>query len=900
MQNTFPETTTNPLANMVPHEAPIGHKQHYEPENRNIALRPPTAESMDRSHFPQSQSDILSWLFTDQSPPILTPNNNGSEGNYGEGSPTILGLPPPPANMPVSRKELPMECDSAPSFNKLIPQYGNSLDNLTTNMSHAPELGMELMDLNFFEYRSNPLEDLFVRNAHDPEGLGSFKRPRSFWSGTASTSSALLTEDMSPSLHHDSTPTLDESITIDNYLRQHKQLNVPENRHIYVDRPLVDSLLSVLPGVSRQAVEPIFAARAEDISLEDRLSFYLYTYWEVFHPRFSIIHKPSFNTKDAEPLLILSMVPIGCMYSAHSESDSAMLKNCPEFKLCKLFCSPLRYIIFQHEDFSTPVRAWVVQSLNLLEWCEKNYLPRAMHERAHVHHGTTVQLLRRSPLLGGNPASVGGADNSASDVNTSAGEEESEMLENVDPNGPDDDLTLFEKWVESETWKRVTFMTFYLDIIDYVKFRHNPHISFFQLQLLNLPCDEDNLWNSFEINGSFKKTVKRQRALQRSYKMQPLKPGMNFLASLKRIMRQKWNVWKGNNCSKLPSFTKSILFGGLISIMHEMQRAELQCSISRLVASEKPVRNLKWKAVLTQVLDNWESVVHTMPTKLQIGSVHHVSQFRCKNPMYHLAQIIGMADVNHFDIAVYGGSPANMSVDATSRDMKIVQRKLQSMWLMSKHGILEKAEDIVNLKSVIHCYWFLWSLMLPPQNDDGYPTGNAFKQDWRVDQDFYDSMNAVCLSTLVLWTYCFSVHGAESSAYKHSASIMSPEDLRNYEKLQVLIIEDGRQYLHRIRQEFTEKLRMEGPVRDYLPSCGVQHSSAIPTHEVMKKYCQILPQIGNKQNIGGLCLLIGTKLLKSQWPIARENAKLVINCGLRSVGKTSVCCSDIFTNDFDD
>ena len=138
-----------------------------------------------------------------------------------------------------------------------------------------------------------------------------------------------------------------------------------------------------------------------------------------------------------------------------------------------------------------------------------------MPERAHIHHGTTVQLLRRSPFLGGNPAVTSKAANSVSDTATSRGQDEqfdgvSDLEDQINS-----DQNFFLKWVNSESMKRITFMTFYLDVIEYIKFRHNPQISYFQHQLLNLPCDEEQLWNNDEVNGSFQKVVKRQKKLHR-------------------------------------------------------------------------------------------------------------------------------------------------------------------------------------------------------------------------------------------------------------------------------------------------------------------------------------------------------------------------------------------------
>ena len=92
----------------------------------------------------------------------------------------------------------------------------------------------------------------------------------------------------------------------------------------------------------------------------------------------------------------------------------------------------------------------------------------------------------------------------ANSTSSSAGEESE--LEDKNNTSDTTDHDLFEKWVESEGMKRITFMTFYLDIIDFIKFRHNPQILFYQLQLLNLPCDDEHLWELTEVNGSFKKS----------------------------------------------------------------------------------------------------------------------------------------------------------------------------------------------------------------------------------------------------------------------------------------------------------------------------------------------------------------------------------------------------------
>ena len=63
----------------------------------------------------------------------------------------------------------------------------------------------------------------------------------------------------------------------------------------------------------------------------------------------------------------------------------------------------MRWLIFSNPDCKPPAKVWVVQSLLLLETFEITSSSRALHERAYLHHGAKIQILRRSPILGGDP-----------------------------------------------------------------------------------------------------------------------------------------------------------------------------------------------------------------------------------------------------------------------------------------------------------------------------------------------------------------------------------------------------------------------------------------------------------------------------------------------------------------
>lgn len=834
--------------------SPVNNKQEY------------------RNHgtFPQSQNDILLWLFT-ESPPD------------GPRSAEPFMLEPLRPNGHIEHEpKTPLTGEHNPT----LPLSNNDSD-LLRNLG--------LQELNFFSNSNNPLDIAVFENAD----LAVPHSDRSVFSLTTSTGSS-----NSPSTNTDSfTPaTIGEGPILESdasiiakKLDLHLKRNSPLNTLFYVDEVIVDRMIEALPQLSRESLAEVLLEKSERFSVEDKLSFCLFSYWESFNSRFSIIHRVSFDTKTCEPLLMLSMIIIGCMYYPGSNETVENYQMSPEYKLAVMIASPLRFALFQHKDFKSPVKVWVLQTLNLLEWCEKNYLPREMHERAHIHHGTTVQLLRRSPFLGGNPTVANRAVTSASDtcVEDDASDGNSDVEESSNA-----DHDLFHKWVESESMKRVTFMTFYVDIMDYVKFRHNPQIPFYQLQLLNLPCHENQLWDSEEVNGSFRKLVKRQKRLQRSRDTRPLKnnnkikPGMNFITAIKAIMRSQ-NIKDSN--SKLPAFVRSILLGGLVSIMHEMQQVELQSKFTSLMGPDRTerTRNHTWKSVLTKVFDDWD-MGHSSGHGLDYLWNNHKGQ--CSFPMYHLVQIVGFCDINHYDIAIFAGSPRNMSVEASLKDFQIVQKKLQSIW--SKDCKLRTVDELINTKSVIHCYWVLWEHLLTPLNQSGELTSNYFAYAWNMGCNSLGSLYVLSVAMLVLWCNVFSVHGLESESFADFEEKILSQELRDYKKLLEYSAEDGYHYLFRIQTQFIEGLRRHGPLEGYLLHTLGKRASTVPLNAVVHRYCEILPLVELRQNISGLCFLVGTELLKSQWPIIRENAKLILNCGLRSVGKKAVQCPDLFENEF--
>lgn len=898
-------------------------------------------QALRHANFPSSQGDIISWLFTDNgstdtfgqqfdssSAPIsnLYPNTNyGNEFNTSTDSGVLF----PTAETRTAKGDESVSVVSTNHTSQVPHIQSQSIHNHTNNQNFSSLISQAsvpsikeavdsdytwnsfyypapkdqlynngLQDLNVFFNNDNPLESLLNAPQNDP-AIGTLGLLPSTVSSTSPSQSndSFTPKSVSDVLGHNLSMDLFES----NKKSFSTSINRSENKQVYVSNLILNRLLQQLPSHGQAQICAIYPD-VDNSRLKDRFCFFLQCYWEVFQPKFSILHRPSFSTETTEPLLLLAMICVGSMYSASSSQYSIQEKLCPEFKFCMAIVGPLRFTLFQHEQFKSPVRVWILQTLNLLEWCEKNYLLREMHERAHIHHGTTVQLLRRSPFLGGNPAVTNKFANNASDTATSGGEDENSDVPSDLEDRMRSDQSLFQKWVDSESMKRVTFMTFYLDIIDYIKFRHNPQIPFFQLQLLNLPCDEEQLWNNDEVNGSFQKVVKRQKKLHRASnylggggkELNRVRPGMNFLSAMKRILRPQ----RGKlTFARTSTFMKNILIGGLSSLMHQMQLSEFQNIFTIIVGPTEKQKTSIWKEVLMNALDECETELLCSSLTQSPDSIFPMQLVRCKFPMFHMLQIIGLSDINHYDIAIYGGSPRNMSVDATTKDQQIIERKLHSIW--SSGHWMKSSNDVANARSVVHCYWLLWKLMLAPMSENGEEDTGTWAYEWQVDYDFFDSMYAASVALLVLWCYTFATCGPESRKFIEYAESWPLQDLRDYNKMQSLCEENGFQYLARLRREFVALTRTYGSDSVYVLH---QKSSTrdVCLKDVMKIYCEKLPFLTNKENISGLCFLVGTTLLKSQWEVIRENAKLIINCGMRSIGKLSVHCTDLFDNEFKD
>jgi len=434
------------------------------------------------------------------------------------------------------------------------------------------------------------------------------------------------------------------------------------------------------------------------------LEHFLDLYWTCFHIQYPILHKPSFNTFTCPSILLLSMIMTGASY-AKSEPNTIFQKNPREF--ADLIADPLRLIIFSSEEFHPPSQVYIIQSLLLLECYERFATNRKLHERAFLHHGTTIQLLRRSPGLGGNPL-----------------KNKTEYNRNQT-----NSTTIWEKWIEFESVKRSALFAFYMDSTHSMVFGYQLMLFSNQIQL-NLPCD-DELWESYLTPNEI---PNRNDSLP-------------FLVGLKKLLNRE-HVNTG-------SFGKKILLAGLLTIMFQMQQRDLQGSILEF----EQLRDT-WKDTLSLAFDYWNCDImkgccnSTNAFLLKNDSLKSTRPYalctedtRCKLPVYHMAQIT--LRIQHYDYYIFAGAPWRMNVQAEASDYELVERKIRE-WAHSSNGRV----------SVIYAYLFFFEMFLSPQ--DSISQSNL---PYTSDSDaILNRLNVIALVTLLVWSYNFVQLGPESNA----------------------------------------------------------------------------------------------------------------------------------------
>lgn len=302
----------------------------------------------------------------------------------------------------------------------------------------------------------------------------------------------------------------------------------------------------------------------------------LSAFWDHVSPQIPILHRPTFLPNSCPILLLAAIIALGAS-TLHKLEEEVYNEEFIAFS--DLLASFLRWEIFSEADATAPAKLWVFQALLLLELYEKMFSSRELHERAHIHHASTVTLLKRgTPLIGKegreSPSGQVPSDEFGGDEAGCSG------------GNATSSFSWWSQWVTAESMQRVVFMAFIMDITHALMFGHVANISPQEIHL-QLPSD-DTLWSA--------NTPETVQSLLTSFRLYGIK-SMYFLDSLKHCLH-------GQDV-KTHAFGRIILMAGLLSVGWHMHNEETQLTWLKtpLHLNERG----RWRSRLSSAFDSWNA-----------------------------------------------------------------------------------------------------------------------------------------------------------------------------------------------------------------------------------------------------------------------------------------------------
>ncbi|KAI1372837.1 hypothetical protein F4677DRAFT_456358 [Hypoxylon crocopeplum] len=378
-------------------------------------------------------------------------------------------------------------------------------------------------------------------------------------------------------------------------------------------------------------------------------------YWDFVSPRLPIVHQPTFASAQCSIFLLMVMIALGAAQIYSRESTRELL----EYKaFADLIISNVRFEILTADEASPPVDLWVAQALLLVEFYEKMYSSRILHERAHVYHSVTLTLLRRgSPLIGG-----AGAESPSDEQN------------GTEHPATSDARTWWVKWARTESMHRVVFAAFMMDIIHAAMFGHAADMAPHEIRL-PLPCDE-TLWSA-----SSPEIVRHHDSNLRLYGVKPV----SFLDGLKRAIHGKE--------VQTHAFGRMIIMCGLLSVGWHLRHRDTHLKWLELGAGSSDTRD-KWCNMLLKAFDDWKTsfdgaIGSSDPESDGTGPQSHSNGLiQSASVLYHLAHISLYIDI--VDCQVYAGAKRLLGRKVSTRDYTNVVSRM-SHWSnqrATRHAIL--------------------------------------------------------------------------------------------------------------------------------------------------------------------------------------------------------------------
>jgi ribosomal protein S9 len=479
--------------------------------------------------------------------------------------------------------------------------------------------------------------------------------------------------------------------------------------------------------VERQRDSIIDGDRSDDSHMLSRrmMQMYIGSYWFHFSDQIPILHKPTFQPDKTPNLLLIAMMTIGaaCLDKSHGFK---MTKA--GAKLSNFLAWHLRWEIFQDVNFRPPAKLWVFQALLLLELYEKMYSTRELHERAHIHHATTITLMRRGRALIGKSALD-------SPPNPRDPEKQNGSRHSSTSGAAHTPDEWWNHWITNESTRRAAFAAFVIDSIHAAMFGHSTVMVAHEMRL-PLPCDE-KLWKA--ASGA---EVGRLEAHIISSGNKPI----SFLEGLKRTLN--------NQDVQTNSFGRTILMAGLLSVNWHMNQRDVQVNMLGGGGINLGGRD-KWRGTLTRAFDSWKtdfdkSLSQTNPYYSDDARRNEANVvFESRTVLHHLAHMTMHVDI--VDCQVYARAKRLLGRAIGLADLHSAQRRMKDIWAPSARG----------RDATCYALKFLASVLCP----EGQPMSPA--GEYGHSPEPYSARDDVLLNrpwvlyfaALVVWGYGFALEG---------------------------------------------------------------------------------------------------------------------------------------------
>ncbi|KAL2812661.1 fungal-specific transcription factor domain-containing protein [Aspergillus cavernicola] len=473
-----------------------------------------------------------------------------------------------------------------------------------------------------------------------------------------------------------------------------------------------------------------------------KMQTYIGSYWYHFHVQLPILHRPTFVADKAPNLLLLAVMAIGAatLDTIHGQEVTDAASELADFIMWHL-----RWEIFMEGDFRPPAKLWIFQSLLLLEVYEKMYTTRALHERAHIHHDTTLTLMRRGSSLIGrhsfdSPASLRD-DRQAQSTSGSTSTPDFAAEES------------WTHWIKTESTRRVAFAAFVLDSTHATMFGHSAKMVAHELRL-PLPCDEA-LWSAT--------SAAEVARVQASLHANGVRPVM-FLDGLKRTLN--------GQRVRTNAFGRTILMAGLLSVSWHMNQRDLQVS-SLGVAHALGGRD-KWRSALLRAFDNWrrdfdEALGQSGMTSFPHGyrgryALDEDNVFESRDVLHGLAHMASHVDV--VDCQIFAGARRLMGRSITPRDYNAAREKMVDRWATKA-----SARD-----ATFYALKFLSECLLETHGDPE-AEGELYcgREDYLLNRPW-----VIYVAALVVWCYGYALEGPIKVAPELSTVAEQRQDMQAF------------------------------------------------------------------------------------------------------------------------